>query len=377
MDERPRFEFPADPSKARYGHVANGLKGLIDSLSRAAGVSPSAVVGGLVAVVGLGAAVLFAAVWVVARDLGRRPAETSRPAVTAEDSGLAAPERAPLNSMDRGASPMPTDRLGSLAGVGGDEEASGPPSNGASFDGAAGGRTLKLSSFLKDHSSEAADYRKALEFSKTPARSRAPEPSDTEDRSQTGVRPWKLKDRPFGTTNTGLGNSPTSNQRSSAQMGLPQQAGPRAGSGLESSPDMNDRISPESETKRRFATSAKERAGRYADQIPGVADIAEGTVVGTELAPEDKPAPPEERPKKKSKKGEVEGPVKQEKVPEVGPGVQVNNVSSGGKPATRATNPTAPAQDMLSTPVDVNRIQIDADKAHDVDRGGGINTIGK
>ena len=55
MGEGPRFEFPADPAKGRYGPVAHGFKSLIDGFSRSTGLS---------------LALVASAVVIIARDTG-------------------------------------------------------------------------------------------------------------------------------------------------------------------------------------------------------------------------------------------------------------------------------------------------------------------
>ena len=126
----------------------------------------------------------------------------------------------------------------------------------------------------------------------------------------------------------------------------------------------------------RFAAGASERAGRYAGEIPSVPGIANGVVVGAEAPPAERDPEAGPAPAVKNKKGKVEGPVKQEKIPDVGPGVQVNNVQSGPGPSGQPRIGAASGGDILSVPIDVNRIQVDANRANDVDRSPGINTIG-
>lgn len=160
-----------------------------------------------------------------------------------------------------------------------------------------------------------------------------------------------------------FGGTKGSNQTSSAKSGDT----PAGGAG----------IAPESMTKRRFATSAAERAGRYAGEVPSVPGIMNGVAVGAEQPPSEQDPEAAPAPAVKNKKGKVEGPVKQEKVPEVGPGVQVNNVQSGPGPSGQPRISAASGGDILSVPIDVNRIQVEANRANDVDRSPGINTIGK
>ena len=137
-------------------------------------------------------------------------------------------------------------------------------------------------------------------------------------------------------------------------------------------------IAPESMTKRRFATGASERAGRYAGEIPSVPGIVNGVAGGAGQPPAESDPEAGPAPAVKNKKGKVEGPVKQEKVPDVGPGKVVSAVQSGpgtsGQPRIGAA---PPGGDILSVPIDVNRIQVEANRANDVDRSPGINTIGK
>ncbi|TBR17588.1 hypothetical protein EPO15_16550 [bacterium] len=354
MGEGPRFEFPADPAKGRYGPVAHGFKSLIDGFSRATGLSPSQVVAGMVVAAGLSLALVAAAVIVIARDTG--PAKPE-PVTDYVPGGPPPPDHAALNPDGLGPSPAPTNILGESGPAYAAEESGGPPS-GASFDGSQGAKAMPLSSFLN--------------FGRRPPQtpSQTAASQDSEAGAAGGDRPWfkpkawLLQKRDGPQAEQWFKGTNKSQQSSSAQGG---------GDTASQLPGNGAGIAPESMTKRRFATSAAERAGRYANQLPSVPAIGEGVAVGAQN--DDPPGAPPEVPK--NKKGPVEGPVKQEKIPDVGPGKVVSAVQSGPGPSGQARiGAAAPAGDILSVPIDVNRIQIEANKAHDVDRSPGVNTIG-
>lgn len=336
MGESPRFEFPADPTKARYGPVAHGLKGLIDGLSRGTGLSSAQVVAALLTAATLSMAVVAAAVIIIARDTGPAKPEAVSDYVP---GGPPPPDPAALNAVAYGASPAPTNFLGDPG------DASTPE---------ASPRSIPLSSFVN------------WERKDDPPQASSDEAPQAEAPKKDWFKPkaWLLKERSMPQVKEAFSGTQKSQQSSSAQSSSQV---PGGGGG----------IAPESMTKRRFATSAEERAGRYAGEVPSVPGISNGVAVGAEQPPAERD--PEAGPASpvKNKKGKVEGPVKQEKVPDVGPGVQVNNVQSGPGPSGQPRIGAASGGDILSVPIDVNRIQVEANRANDVDRSPGINTIGK
>lgn len=352
MGESPHFEFPADPAKARYGPVAHGLKALIDGLSRGTGLSSAQVVAGLLTAVTLTLALAAAAVVIIARDTG--PARPE-PVTDYVPGGPPPPDHAALNPDTLGPSPAPTNILGESGPAYAAEDGGGPPT-GASFDGGRGAQSIPLSSFLKFDGG-----RRPQQAAETAA-AEGGGPAGEAGRSWFKPKAWLLQKRDGPQAQEWFKGTQKSAQSSNAQAGQ--------GGGTNQLPGGGAGIAPESMTKRRFAVSAEERAGRYANQLGAVPAIGEGVAVGA-----DDP-PPGEAPVIKNPKGKVEGPVKQEKVPEVGPGKVVSAVQSGPGPSGQARVAPAAGGDILSVPIDVNRIQIEANKAHDVDRSPGINTIG-
>lgn len=345
MGESPRFEFPADPAKARYGPVAHGLKALIDGLSRGTGLSSAQVVAGLLTAAALTLALAAAAVVIIARDTG--PAKPE-PVTDYVPGGPPPPDHAALNPDTLGPSPAPTNILGESGPAYAAEEGGAPPA-GASFDGSRGAQSIPLSSYLKFDGG-----RRPPQTAETAA-AEGGGPAGEAGRSWFKPKAWLLQKRDGPQTGEWFNGTQKSRQSSNAQA-----SGELPGGGAG--------IAPESRTKSRFAVSAEERAGRYANQLTAVPAIGEGVAVGAN------DPPPGQAPAVQNPKGKVEGPVKQEKVPEVGPGKVVGAVQSG--PGGQARVTPAAGGDILSVPIDVNRIQIEANKAHDVDRSPGVNTIG-
>ncbi|TPW19314.1 MAG: hypothetical protein FD126_2813, partial [Elusimicrobia bacterium] len=209
MGESPRFEFPADPTKARYGPVAHGLKGLVDGLSRGTGLSSSQVVAGLLTAGALSLAVIAAAVVIIARDTG--PAKPE-PVSDYTPGGPPPPDPAALNADSYGSSPAPTNVLGEGGADYASEPGSGAPPSGASFDGGAGGRTIPLSSFLK------LDGKPGRPPASTAAtEDGAGDGGQAPDRSWFKPKAWLLKERSMPQTKEAFGGTQKSQQTSSAQ----------------------------------------------------------------------------------------------------------------------------------------------------------------
>ncbi|MBI5596864.1 MAG: hypothetical protein HY928_12295 [Elusimicrobia bacterium] len=337
MAEEPGFRFAADPAKSRYGPVVHGLKTLIDGISRSTGLGSAQVVAAILAAAGLSLALVVGAVIVIARDTG--PARPE-PLSDYVPGGPPPPDRAVLNAGAQAPSPAPTDVLG--------DRYQGTEPDGALPAGSAAPRTIPLPSFLKSDRQAAPDEDEA----------ETPVAAGTRDRAAwLEPRPWRLKE---GDHREMFGGTTPSGQRSTAQQDVKE---PKTGS----------------VTGGNLSRSAAERAGGLAGQLPSVPDVGGGVVLGGELPPprDDKRkggAAESKRPK--SGGTTVEGPVIQEKIPDVGPGQQISEVQSGPGPA--AQNRIGPAgQDMLSVPIDVNRIQLDANKANDVDRSPGVHVIGQ
>lgn len=263
---------------------------------------------------------------------------------------LAAPRRAGLNA-EGGSSSLTTI----IKEAGQEDAGEGAARAGASFEG----RPTRLSQFLTGEMAERARQAGALPAApEEGAQEEEPAPAQQPRRTQRRMTPLQSPLRGGGTEET------TAAQVTSGGTG--------GGSGGRGSDDEGLGLSRQ----------AAQRAGRLAGELPGVPEIGPGVRVGApppnrfgrQAAP-GRGAQTEERPQ--SRNGKVEGPVVQQKTPEVGPGVQVNNVQSAGNPSGVPKISNAGNPDILSVPVDVNRIQLDPNKSNDVDRAPGINTIGK
>lgn len=260
------------------------------------------------------------------------------PAKAPFPSELAAPRRAGLSSEGGSSS------LTSFIKEAGQEEASqgeAAAGAGAFFEG----RPTRLSQFLTGEMAERARQAGAL-----PAAEEDAPPAQQPRRTQRRLAPMNSP------LSGGGAESTTAAQVNSGGSG--------GGSGGRSSDDEGLGLSRQ----------AAQRAGRFSGELPGVPDIGPGVRVGAP-PPQIRIGRQQEQPR--SGNAKVEGPVVQQKTPDVGPGVQVNNVQSGGNPSGQPKISNAGNADILSVPVDVNRIQLDPNKANDVDRSPGVNTIGK
>lgn len=303
----------SDPAKKKYGTIVYGLKLFIDGLSEASGFSSAQVVAGIAGVGFLGTAAIIAAAVILMRDA--IPSQQERPAF---DTALTAP-----NAIEAPGRPSPAP-FGSLG-------QSPDPQPAPSY------RTLSLTTEPLPASPEEA-----------PPQEAAAPPKH---------KPAEVKNNPMENRSwAGLQDIKSRSVDSKAEGAIPKEAG-SSGDG-------------------RFTGKLKAEAGGYGGDIPAVPDITGGTVLGAQGAsPAKKKQEPEAASASKKKPGKTDGPVVQADIPDTGPGKQLSAAPSAGSPSNGSR--VEKSGDILTTPVDVNRIGLDPAKANNVDQSGGVIGIGK
>lgn len=314
LPEIPRFEAEdSDPGKAKYGPIAYGFKVLIDGLATSTGLSGAQVVGGLLTVVFLGFALVVAAGVVLMRETvgggSGHPAFDAR-----QQASTQPPPDLP--------SPLPVGHLGT-------------PTQGSLTPvyGGGGGSGSEI-----------------IPVAQTPPP--MPEqgtlPANAGGKPWPQKKPWHMEGAKYQKFESGFGtNDPNSQNRAE---GAAMAGGGGGGQG-------------------RFTSRMSRAAGGYAGQIPGAPELPAGQVMGAQGGGGGLGADGAFGMKKG---GKVDGPVIQDKIPDVGQGERKTANPTPGAPTRGMQAENMPPTGTQGAASDVNKIQLDPSHANNIDRAPGV-----